>query len=74
MTRRQGMARWTPWLMAAAVLGQRTAQGWLDFYTTDRVADGKNPLNPGMVRMNLGNRIRAHHKQMAEEAGESQAA
>jgi len=45
--------------LAAKVCGQRTAQGWLDHYGDDRLADGKSPLNAGMVRMNLGNRIRA---------------
>lgn len=45
--------------LAADKCGQRTAQGWLDFYGKDREKQGKKPLNPGMVRMNLGNRIRA---------------
>lgn len=53
---------------AAQVLGQRTAAGWIAFYTTDREAEGKSPLNPGMVRMNLGNRIRAAIKRQEEEA------
>lgn len=53
---------------AEQVLGQRTAAGWIAFYTTDREAEGKNPLNPGMVRMNLGNRIRAAIKRQEEEA------
>lgn len=38
---------------------ERNAQGWIAFYTTDRIAQGKKPLNDGMVRMNIGNRIRA---------------
>ena len=41
--------------LAADKCGERNAKGWIAFYTTDRV----KPLNPGMVRMNLGNRIRA---------------
>lgn len=45
--------------LAAKHCGQRNAKGWLDFYTVDREAEGKTRLNPGMVRMNLGNRIRA---------------
>ncbi len=36
-----------------------TQTGWIEFYTTDRLAEGKKALNPGMIRMNLGNRIRA---------------
>lgn len=52
--------------MAAKVCGQRTAQGWLDHYGDDRLAEGKAPLNAGMVRMNLGNRIRAALKKEAE--------
>jgi hypothetical protein len=54
--------------LAAKVLGQRTAQGWIALYTDDRVAAGKKPLNPGMVRMNIGNRIRAAIKRQEEEA------
>lgn len=38
---------------------ERNAQGWIAFYTTDRVVLGKRALNDGMVRMNIGNRIRA---------------
>lgn len=38
---------------------ERNAEGWIAFYTTDRVAAGKKALNDGMVRMNIGNRIRA---------------
>lgn len=60
-------------LRAQQVLGQRTAAGWIAFYTTDREAAGKNPLNPGMVRMNLGNRIRAAIKRQEEEAAEQAA-
>jgi hypothetical protein len=55
-------------LRAQQILGQRTAAGWIALYTTDREAEGKNPLNPGMVRMNLGNRIRAALKRQEEEA------
>lgn len=51
--------------MAAEICGQRTAAGWLAHYGEDRVADGKAPLNAGMVRMNLGNRIRAALKKAA---------
>lgn len=51
--------------MAAEVCGQRTAAGWLAHYGEDRIADGKAPLNAGMVRMNLGNRIRAALKKAA---------
>ena len=43
----------------AAMNPERSAEGWIAFYTTDRVAYGKKPLNDGMVRMNIGNRIRA---------------
>jgi hypothetical protein len=53
--------------------GERTAQGWLDLYTTDRIEAGKNPLNVGMIRMNLGNRIRAAIKRAEEESAEVQA-
>lgn len=53
---------------AEQVLGERSAQGWIDFYTVDREAEGKKALNPGMVRMNLGNRIRAAIKRIEEEA------
>lgn len=56
--------------VAAKVLGELSAAGWLAYYTTDRQAEGKNPLNPGMVRMNLGNRIRAKMKREMEEANE----
>ncbi len=52
--------------MAAKVCGKRSAQGWIDLYTTEREMDGKAALNPGMVRMNLGNRIRAAIKKQAE--------
>lgn len=52
--------------LAAKICGQRSAQGWIDLYTTDREAQGKNPLNAGMVRMNLGNRIRAALKKQAK--------
>jgi hypothetical protein len=38
---------------------ERNAQGWIAFYTTDREARGERALNNGMVRMNIGNRIRA---------------
>jgi len=55
-------------LRAEQVLGQRNAAGWIAFYTTDREAEGKSPLNPGMVRMNLGNRIRAAIKRQEQEA------
>ena len=58
--------------MAAEICGEKTAQGWIDHYTVDREAEGKARLNPGMVRMNLGNRIRAALKRKAEE--ESKAA
>lgn len=44
--------------LAAKTLGEGTAGSWLAFYTTEREAEGKAALNPGMVRMNLGNRIR----------------
>jgi hypothetical protein len=54
---------------AAQLLGVRDAAGWLAFYTTDRELEGKAPLNPGMVRMNLGNRIRAEIRRQSEEAG-----
>lgn len=47
-----------------------SAKGWLALYTTDREAEGKAALNPGMVRMNIGNRIRAALKKQAEEAAE----
>lgn len=57
-------------VVASKVLGELTADGWLAVYTTDREAAGKSRLNPGMVRMNLGNRIRAELKRQAEEAGE----
>jgi hypothetical protein len=53
---------------AAKRCGQRNAQGWLDFYGKDRTAAGKKPLNAGMVRMNLGNRIRAAMKKEAAKA------
>ena len=52
--------------MAAKVCGQRSAQGWIDLYTTEREEDGKAALNAGMVRMNLGNRIRAALKKAAK--------
>lgn len=58
---------------AEQVLGQLSAQGWIDFYTVDREAQGKNPLNRGMVRMNLGNRIRAAIKKQEQEAAEQAA-
>lgn len=45
----------------------RSASGWIAFYTTDREAEGKKALNDGMVRMNIGNRIRAALKAQAEE-------
>lgn len=54
--------------MAAKICGQRTAQGWLDHYGDDRLLEGKQPLNAGMVRMNLGNRIRAALKAKAADA------
>lgn len=54
--------------VAEQILGERTQAGWLALYTTDREAEGKTALNPGMVRMNLGNRIRAALKRQAEEA------
>ena len=54
--------------LAAKLCGQRSAQGWLDLYTADREADGKAALNAGMVRMNLGNRIRAAVKKAAAAA------
>lgn len=54
--------------VASKILGQRSPAGWLALYTTDREEAGKNPLNPGMVRMNLGNRIRAALKRQEEEA------
>ena len=57
-------------LVASKVLGELTPEGWLAVYTTNREAAGKTKLNPGMVRMNLGNRIRAELKRQAEEAGE----
>jgi hypothetical protein len=56
---------------AEQVLGQRTAKGWIALYTTDREAVGKAALNPGMVRMNLGNRIRAAIKKQEEEAAKA---
>lgn len=56
--------------LAAQVLGG-TAEGWIAKYTTDREAEGKSALNPGMVRMNIGNRIRAKLKRDAEEAAEA---
>jgi hypothetical protein len=43
----------------ASMNPERNATGWIAFYTTDRVKEGKRPLNDGMVRMNIGNRIRA---------------
>lgn len=52
--------------LAADKCGQRTAQGWLDHYGKDREAAGKKPLNAGMVRMNLGNRIRGAIKKAAK--------
>ena len=52
--------------LAAKVIGERTAQGWIDLYTVDREEAGKARLNPGMIRMNLGNRIRAALKRQAE--------
>lgn len=55
--------------LAADKCGQRSAQGWIDLYTTERAEAGKQPLNAGMVRMNLGNRIRAAIKK-AEAAAE----
>jgi hypothetical protein len=54
--------------VAAQVLGQLTAEGWIAVYREDRIAAGKNPLNPGMIRMNLGNRIRAAVKAQEQEA------
>jgi hypothetical protein len=45
--------------MYAKLNPERNAQGWIDFYTVDRELEGKRPLNTGMVRMNIGNRIRA---------------
>lgn len=54
---------------ASLVLGH-TAAYWLGFYTTDREAAGKKALNAGMVRMNLGNRIRAAMAKQAAEAAE----
>jgi hypothetical protein len=59
---------------AAEICGQRTAQGWLDLYDAERVADGKKPLNPGMVRMNLGNRIRGAISKAAKAAAKAAAA
>lgn len=52
--------------LAAKICGQRTAKGWLEHYGDDRLAEGKQPLNAGMVRMNLGNRIRAAIKKEAD--------
>jgi hypothetical protein len=60
--------------VAEQVLGQLTAAGWLALYTTDREAEGKKALNPGMVRMNLGNRIRAAIKLQEKEAQEAEEA
>lgn len=57
--------------MAAKICGQRSAQGWIDLYTTEREENGKNPLNAGMVRMNLGNRIRAALKKAAAAEAEA---
>lgn len=54
--------------MAAKICGQRTADAWIALYTTDREKEGKKPLNSGMVRMNLGNRIRAVMKKQAKAA------
>ena len=45
-----------------------SAQAWIDLYTVDREAMGKDPLNNGMVRMNIGNRIRAAIKRAEQEA------
>ncbi len=53
---------------------KQSAKAWLEMYTTDREAIGKDALNPGMVRMNLGNRIRAALKRKAEEEAQEQAA
>ena len=55
--------------VAEQVLGG-SAASWLALYTTDRELAGKRPLNAGMVRMNLGNRIRAELKRQAAEAAE----
>lgn len=62
--------------MAAKVVQEPklTQQGWLDLYTVDREAAGKNALNPGMVRMNIGNRIRGALAKAAKEAEEAAAA
>lgn len=57
--------------MAAEVVGELSADGWLRFYREDRIAAGKGALNDGMIRMNLGNRIRAALKRAAEEAADS---
>ena len=53
---------------AAEICGERTAQGWLDLYGVDRELEGKQPLNAGMVRMNLGNRIRGALKKATKVA------
>ena len=44
--------------LLAKTVGEGTGASWLALYTTDREAEGKAALNPGMVRMNIGNRIR----------------
>jgi hypothetical protein len=55
--------------LASKVVGELPAAGWLDHYTVDRVAEGKNALNPGMVRMNLGNKIRGKVRRTAKDEG-----
>lgn len=63
--------RGKPVIEAAKALAKldnsRSAKGWIAFYTTDREVEGKNPLNEGMVRMNIGNRIRAALRAKEEE-------
>lgn len=63
--------------MAAEIVKEPrlTKQGWLDLYNQDRIDAGKDALNVGMRRMNIGNRIRAALKRKAEdEAAEAKAA